>query len=101
VLAGMELADPKLAAARARIDEAIEAIEARARVQPEIDAAKRAAVLDLLHQAYLAKDQVGLNNLIISATFRGYQLADQDLLAQMTRCPADVVSWWQGPCDLP
>jgi len=100
-LAELERRDPRVAAARKSLDETIDRIVMRGQIQPDIDAAKRQAVLDLIYEKYASCDQKGLDSMIITAQFRGYQLTEADLMKQLLRCPDEVQAWWLEPCELP
>lgn len=97
-LAYLERVDPRVAAAKQRLDDAMASIVTRGRIQPEIDAAKRLAMLDLVHEKYASCDQKGLDSLLITLAFRGYEITEQDLLGQLQRCSPDVQNWWMEPC---
>lgn len=96
----LERSDPRVATARKSLDATIDRIVRQAELEPEIEAAKRQAVLDLIYEKYRSCDQKGLDSMIITAQFRGYQLTEADLTEQLNRCTAEVQAWWLEPCNL-
>lgn len=96
----LERTNPRVAQARQSLDETIERISEAIKIQPEIDAAKRQAILDLIYEKYRSCDQKGLDSMIITAQFRGYELTEDELFAQLRRCTSEVQTWWLEPCDL-
>lgn len=95
----LEAGDPQVKAARQRLEGALASMQRSAELQPEIDAAKREAVLNLLSEKYAAMDQSGLDAMIVVLAFRGYVLTEDDLDVQLRKQPPEVIAWWEGPCD--
>lgn len=95
----LEASDPQVKAARQRLEGALASMQRSAELQPEIDAAKREVVLNLLSEKFAAMDQSGLDAMIEVLTFRGYVLTEDDLNVQLRKQSPDVIAWWEETCD--
>jgi hypothetical protein len=96
----LEDRDPNVRAARIRLDDTIDRLVYQSQMQPEVDKAKREAILGLLEEKYKNRDQEGLDSMIVTAQFRGYDLQDHELEALMMKQDEATIAWWLAPCEL-